>query len=173
MDPQEVERKKEEFAREMFNKSFDECDAHQRTQVGGKVTFVERTGGGVRRGSAAAVTRLCRIAAHSTRCAALCVCTALALTQVGGSLKGGDLADPDRAPEPPTVRMREWRGAWLSPGGSLSGIAAAVGSCRANRPRADPCCALAPIHTHTHGTPCRPGQVWRRPARAQQQVKAA
>jgi hypothetical protein len=32
---------------------------------------------------------------------------AAAVLQVGGSLRGGELADPDRAPEPPKVKFGE------------------------------------------------------------------
>ncbi|WIA15228.1 hypothetical protein OEZ85_001904 [Tetradesmus obliquus] len=62
MDPQQVEQGKEEIAQEMFGKSFDELEPHDRQRVGGKV---------------------------------------------GGGLRGGQLADPDRAPEPPAVKFGE------------------------------------------------------------------
>eukprot|EP00882_Tetradesmus_deserticola_P001999 GHRQ01002145.1.p3 GENE.GHRQ01002145.1~~GHRQ01002145.1.p3 ORF type:complete len:107 (+),score=33.63 GHRQ01002145.1:58-378(+) len=62
MDPQRVEQEKQQNAQEMFDKSFDELEPHDRQRVGGKV---------------------------------------------GGGLRGGQLADPDRAPEPPAVKFGE------------------------------------------------------------------
>jgi hypothetical protein len=62
MDPQHVDKRKDEIAQEMFGKKFDELEPHDRQRVGGKV---------------------------------------------GGELRGGDLADPDRAPPPPEVKFGE------------------------------------------------------------------
>ncbi|KIY95055.1 hypothetical protein MNEG_12907 [Monoraphidium neglectum] len=62
MDRQDKDRKLEQAAQEMFGKSFDECESHERVRVGGKV---------------------------------------------GGGVRGGDMADPDRAPKPPAVKFGE------------------------------------------------------------------
>ena len=62
MDPQDRDAKKEQAAQELFGKSFEECNAHERVRVGGKV---------------------------------------------GGGIRGGELAHPERAPEPPAVKFGE------------------------------------------------------------------
>lgn len=80
---------------QMFDSKFEELDPHDRQRVGGKVRL------SVCRDRCVAVNSPTGTAQPSDCRTA----PARPPVQVGGSLRGGGLAHPERAPEPPAVRL--------------------------------------------------------------------